>query len=208
MPCNCSRNPLSCSSRSWSSTPTSATKAAFFLMKFMAQWNFHSLNDENAIFHRGHSSPTSRHKMLSNRNIHNTTYPPMSQQKLSRYLALLHHWNAPPLIPSSSFFCLIDVHQNISTKTATPLKMHPKKEPGHSKCCQEIKPTVLITCKQTNKGKIAIETQSFLSYHHQLPKVLSCSTFNSWWYCSINLGFHHNNCNFVQINFMTWSSQN
>jgi hypothetical protein len=67
---------------------------------------------------------------------------------------------------------------------------------------------VLITCKQTNKGKIAIETQNFLSYHHQLPKVLSCSTFNSWSYYSINLGFHDNTCNFVQINFMTGNSQN
>jgi hypothetical protein len=39
------------------------------------------------------------------------------------------------------------------------------------------KPKMFVTCKQTNKEKIALETYVFLSHHHQLLKTLLCSTF-------------------------------
>jgi hypothetical protein len=44
--------------------------------------------------------------------------------------------------------------------------------------------------KTTNKRRKIITQHIFHSNRHQLLKTLSYSAFNSWWYCSIKLGFH------------------
>lgn len=133
-------------------------------MMLMVYWNFHSLND-NTIFHRRQSSPLIDIRCYLKKNTQHNPFATVTI-KTFKIFSFFHHWNAPPLIPILSSFSLIDIHQNISGKTTTPPKMHPKKEPWHNKHYWEIKPTMFITYKQTNKEKITIETYIFLSHHH------------------------------------------
>jgi len=143
----------------------------------MVYWNFHSLND-NTIFHRRQSSPLIDIRCYLKKNTQHNPFATVTI-KTFKIFSFFHHWNAPPLIPILSSFSLIDIHQNISGKTTTPPKMHPKKEPWHNKTLLRNK-THNVHNLQANKQRKNNHRNLYFPFPSPLT-IESLVMFCFWW---------------------------